>query len=118
MRIAIAEVCGWKMYCQEAIDGNWGTKDRWITAPDGTSQFRHDIPDYPNDLNAMHEAVMTLDPELQTLYVDALLAVIHRVDAGYFSKIGWCEGWDIAIASPIHRAEAFLRTLGLWKEEA
>ncbi len=59
------------------------------------------IPDYLGDLNAMHEAEKALTGEQSWQYVQLL--------SGY-SNEGWC-------ATAAQRAEAFLRTLGLWVEE-
>jgi hypothetical protein len=109
INIAIAEACGWKMYCQEAIDGNWGTKDKWITAPDGTSQLRHDIPNYHGNLNAMHEAekhgLHNTPPSNRLFsYQDNLDMITRRT-----CTFPW-------FATAAQRAEAFLRTIGKWKE--
>ncbi len=53
------------------------------------------LPDYLNDLNAMHEAEKVLQGEQLTEYVER-----------------WVE-WNSTAAQ---RAEAFLRTLGPWKD--
>jgi hypothetical protein len=105
-RTAIAEACGWKMYCQEAINGNWGTKDKWITAPDGTSQFRHNIPDYLNDLNSMHDAENEMTLDEQDKYAQLLAEMFHG------------PGWSFALihATAAQRVEAFLRTIGKWED--
>jgi len=46
---AIAEVCGWKAV---SVDGDSG----FYRGFDNGAELRPDLPDYVNDLNAMHEA--------------------------------------------------------------
>ena len=98
-RIAIAEACGWTgfnpdnipdclQYTAKAPSGKWGL-----------------IPDYLNDLNAMHEAEKVLTGYQQTVsYSDNLMKIV-----GYHT-------FDSAHATAAQRAEAFLRTIGEWKE--
>ena len=79
-RIAIARACG----------------------EDNDSIVRGLIPDYLNDLNAMHEAERTMgDPQLWDEYQSYLSDAMRN--------IGW-----IYHATAAQRAEAFLRTLNLW----
>lgn len=105
-RIKIAEVCGWKNiriteivlpddeYLApvgkhahiECINGSY--------APDGT-----EIPDYPNDLNAMHEAEKYIMDENSIIYLEWL----ERLSCPWH-------------ATAAQRAEAFLKTLGLWED--
>jgi hypothetical protein len=86
MQIAIAEACGWKVH----------PKDRFIVIPPNAPhsvQPIHTLPDYLNDLNAMHEAEKTLPDNLFVQYAN---------------KIPPC-------ATARQRAEVFLKTLNLWK---
>ena len=46
---AIAEACGWR---EVRVDGDSGIYKGFICS----SELRPDLPDYVNDLNAMHEA--------------------------------------------------------------
>lgn len=90
----IAEACGWKYVNNEthAPDGSfWRSKGL-------------EIPDYCNDLNAMHEVEMTLanDPKFH-----AYEAVLDKV-------VPLSQRWIFATAR--QRAEAFLRTIGKWEE--
>lgn len=117
INIAIAEWCGWKMKCSEAEAGNWKSKDQWCDDPNGCSTAKTQIPDYLNDLNAMHEVVSNLMDGQLMGYVEQLLCVIHQVDTGYFSRVGWGEASDLITATPAQRAEALLRTLNLWRDE-
>ena len=85
-RIAIAEACGWKPNPFEM---------------DMCGQvFPQSPPDYLKDLNAMHEAEKVLNPEQLSEYYIQLASAMFRPFR----------------ASASQRAEAFLRTLGKWKE--
>jgi hypothetical protein len=102
-RIAIAEACGWKpgrCPCGEELCDAWKTPtgDNWEY-----------VPDYLNDLNAMHEAEKTLNELQLVAYSDKLydLAVEHQRKTGK-----WCY----LSMSASQRAEAFLRTIGKWEE--
>jgi hypothetical protein len=119
-RIKIAEACGWTIH---------GTKFRIYGNPDdpfSSVSACHDlygfprtggddwIPDYLNCLNAMHEAekVLADNEERQYKYISILVGK------------DWSESWAFTDAgkaihaTAAHRAEAFLRTLGLWKDDA
>ncbi len=58
------------------------------------------LPDYLNDLNAMHEAEKVLT-DMQSIRYEARLGRIGRI----FN------------ATAAQRAEAFLRTIGKWEDE-
>ena len=63
------------------------------------------IPDYPYDLNAMHEAEKMLFPKHEAKWAMTMSEV-----CGHSWRI-------IYTATAAQRAEAFLRTLNLWTEE-
>ena len=65
------------------------------------------IPDYPNSLDAIHEAVETLRHKDGSEWFD------YRV---HLADICGSTGNCIQ-ATAAQRAEAFLKTLGLWTEE-
>lgn len=92
-RIAIAEACGWKPDYYDEDSGN--RTDVWKN-PRGFIQC---LPDYLNDLNAMHEAEKTLKAIQWDAYCD------------------WLGGslYDCAHASAASRADALLRTIGKWE---
>jgi hypothetical protein len=91
----IAEVCGYKRQTAEA---------NWYDAPDGSQVHWDDIPDYLNDLNAMHEAEKSFP---------------HPSDFYQFILSEVCGGGNrIYRATAAQRAEAFLKTLNLWKNDA
>jgi hypothetical protein len=95
-RIAIAEACAWT----ESPSGKWHHEGFMLPDP-------LNPPDYLNDLNAMTEAVMSLPEEMQNNYL------------GYLAGI--CEVKMVKDVFRMHnataaqRAEAFLKTLNLWK---
>lgn len=88
-RIAIAEACGW----EPIPEGHFH--------PD--NPIGQTMPDYLNDLNAMHEAEKVLTNEQLEVYCN----ILHKPNHGVY--------WAIH-ATASQRAEAFLRTIGKWKE--
>jgi hypothetical protein len=86
INIAIAEACN-----KVTVD-SWGEK--------------YPIPDYCNDLNAMHEAEKALtDDQYHTGYKQTLA-----------SLVGLSGNMRVMSATAAQRAEAFLRTIGKWEE--
>ena len=104
-RIAIAEACGW------TVTKNWKNVDsaeRNICKPlfIGGSRMGQTVkllPDYLNDLNAMHEAEMPLGEFESTVYYDTLIYITGSQRAATF-------------ATAAQRAEAFLKTIGKWED--
>jgi len=94
-QIAIAKVCGWWHH------------------PDGTPiGFVHN---YLNDLNAMHEAENVLNTEQAETFVSELANTVQMkrtkatINSDYFI---------VAHATAAQRAEAFLRCIGKWQDDA
>lgn len=115
-RIKIAEACGYTevkpIYSTYKFERGDATEPKLIGImgkfPDPTN-CQPWLPDYLNDLNAMHEAekVLTKDQDLQ--YHLALT----KICTGY----GVPEFLGSAIrATAAQRAKAFLRTLGKWED--
>ena len=75
-----------------------------------------EIPDYLNDLNAMHEAEKTLDRAvLITEYGIEVLKVIERTKK---ISVDGEPNWGFLLqATAAQRAEAFLKTISKWVEE-
>ncbi len=72
--------------------------------------------DYCNDLNALHEVEKTLtddnrDPYLRELQI--LTQTWDHVDAEG-DEVEWF--WELATATARQRAEAYLRTIGKWRD--
>lgn len=117
-RIAIAEVMGWK----DIKDGT-----NRLTMPNGERQFFHTfekswedfVPDYPNDLNAMHEAENLLDSasvDKRSKWLDFLALSCDWPKTENAADLRFEVQYLTARATAPQRAEAFLRTLGKWKE--
>ena len=94
-RIAIAEACGWYDLVKQDVS-LFGKHE-----PESQKTFELDVPDYLNDLNAMHEAekVKIIGTEYESDYCMYLYENAHQ-----------------CFATAPQRAEAFLRTLNLWKD--
>jgi hypothetical protein len=92
-RIAIAEACGWLQSRTCHWEGWWYLKK-------GKRTYQQRPPDYLNDLNAMHKAekIMSYD-EFDEYYVQLSMKMVRPFHA-----------------TAAQRAEAFLRTLDLWKQ--
>jgi hypothetical protein len=106
INITIAEHCGWT-YIEELdntyIDYSNSKRDKiWggINPKTGDDDF---IPDYCNDLNAMHEAEKTLGADIDA-YADRCLeaAGILRIDT--------------VLLTARDKAEAFLKAIGEWED--
>jgi len=95
-RIAIAETCGFKRE-----ERGYGSYTR-IEDGEEFTYYSHDLPDYLNDLNAMHEAEKVLDEEAFGEYRH------HLIDK---LKTSW------GVATAAQRAEAFLKTLTFGKNK-
>lgn len=111
-RIAIAEACGW-------LRMNRIGKEVYYD-PEGGHVFPHELPNYLNDLNAMHEAEKFLTSEQEESYVHHLGSLIMS-DVYEDSDIRYqnsnLSSFDSAYrATATQRAEAFLKTIGKWKQ--
>jgi hypothetical protein len=116
-RIAIAEACGWD--CDPLIAREWKSRGQWArkTTDDQNKlvSLRSNVPDYLNDLNAMHEAEKVLygNPNLPKKYTQQIKNAIRR-EAGVTKAQ---MDFDVCItATAAQRAEAFLRTIEKWVE--
>ncbi len=71
------------------------------------------LPDYLHDLNAMHKAEKVLRFSQWPVYID------HIIDRSPVpSSKAAHEGYEVCHATAAQRAEAFLRTIGKWEEQA
>lgn len=110
IRIAIAEACGWK----REFDGNH-EEPEWYWIPPNDPDGDGELPDYCNDLNAMHEAETATfgSTDLWQKFVFKLLNTCGG--SGMDELDGLC---CLVQVTALQRAEAFLRTIGKWKEAA
>lgn len=103
-RIAIAEACGW--INQGRRKGVRALDDRWLM-PGSVSAFAYtrELPNYLNDLNAMHEAekVLIAREDGGNDYWNKLEAVVHGSEM--LSHVATIH------ATAAQRAEAFLWSL-------
>lgn len=108
-RIAIAEACGWKIISHTATGNPYWNDPNGVYRGGGSHQ---PLPDYLHDLNAMHEveAMLTTAGEW-CRYVDALAEIKSASDWREYGT----DAFLLIRATAAQRAEAFLRTLNLWK---
>ena len=131
-RSAIAEICGWVWYrapqdkhfpdkkyrflALPAIQEYEGQIDIWKQRADGTEKIIESepwkkaqgvdyVPDYPNDLNAMHSAEALLTPDESARYERLLDDLVNRD----FLEGNTCLVFPTWHASAGQRAEGFLR---------
>jgi hypothetical protein len=107
-RVAIAEACGWKLK-SNGLSPMWSWQNeslihriKWVAHKVMASQGV--LPDYLNDLNAMHEAEKAMNNNDWWKFVEHLTNI-----CGGGTALG-------ISATSSQRAEAFLRTIGKWKE--
>jgi hypothetical protein len=97
-RIAIAEACGYKDVTTRITEGTFK-----VITGFKNHNFDEEIPDYLNDLNAMHEAEKVLTTERRRSYVNCIFNL----------PVSDCESNTFATAA--QRAKAFLRAIGKWE---
>jgi hypothetical protein len=106
-RIAIAKARGWKSPehpdCEKEKK-NMVIGGKWWLSPEGELEHPREIPDYLNDLNAMHEAEKTLDT--------GALWSAYRF---YLDRV--CGEDEAISATARQRAEAYLRAINKWVGE-
>jgi len=93
-RIAIAEACGWQSIT------SFGKNVTGVLNQSPNS-IREHIPDYLNDLNAMHEAEQSIPEGLTAYWIELVNICGSLIPA--------------SVASAQQRAEAFLKTIGKWE---
>lgn len=109
INIAIAEACG----IVEGFPSGGSILLPYRYHNPTTGERYLNLPTYIADLNAMHEAERSLDFATQgESYWRNLATVVVGGDDDSAWEIKFC----IATATAAQRAEAFLRTLGKWKE--
>lgn len=105
IRIKIAEACGWTHVEKEEGGAVYGY-------PKTNSCRLFAIPNYPEDLNAMHEAEKVLTDE-QDLEYSEFLALVVKARWGANNS---CDMQRLRSATAAQRADAFCETLNLWEE--
>lgn len=130
-RVAIAETCGVQTIYWKARYDNHGAPDfhiadskeeaeEWPFKDLGVESFVHfgKIPDYTNDLNAMHEAEKHLvSLKLPTIAMACYNGWLNYLICGKAQQEMDTTGtFSLLTATSAQRAEAFLRALSLWVE--
>jgi len=128
INIAIAEAQGFRR-CRRRVGGPFGIyydkedDDRYWVSPEYIEGFKppwtdfdgtayYPLPDYTSDLNAIHEVEKSItDPRKMLDYFNHL-ARYNDPDARSIQ-----DSFNIITATALQRAEAYLRTIGKWKEE-
>ena len=133
-RLVISTLCGWKIHKSETWPKRRPKRFEYILKSPSDIQVLPQFcvgpelvsievdrviglqrtPNYPADLNAMHEAEKVLTEKQQVWYLQKLTQV--RFKNGVAGMIA-CMNDKTTFATAAERAEAFLRTLNLWREE-
>lgn len=112
-RIAIAEACG--RVCGDSCSfiqvGPDEQEHRSDCECNGTGWI---IPDYLNDLNAMHEAEKVLTDVQKGQY---RMELENRHGHQHYGPCGLLYWWEQIRSTAAHRCEAFLRTIGKWTDD-
>jgi|688.fasta_scaffold480956_3 hypothetical protein len=116
---AIAEHCGWKNLHKipqiASLHSGWSG----IKPDTGNDEF---IPDYCNDLNAMHEAEKELYANECSMYF-RILSKVHPtfgilpewMDIDHEEEQAW-EYFQLLHTTASQRAEAFVKTINKWED--
>jgi len=114
-RIAIAEACGWIWHG----DALWPKDPNNFYWKKDHLNYRT-LPDYLNDLNAMHEAeehaIHNLMDADEWGEYGMLLKRSHPHGLFLNGEVDYHDLATILHATASQRAEAFLRTIGKWEE--
>jgi len=102
INVAIAEACGWTVFENTICDPRPIIKNGVQTGDVNMNPVAN-LPDYCNDLNAMHKAEKTLLKEGNHSHGCYCSYLFERV-------------YNCMCATARQRAEAFLKTIGGWKE--
>ena len=116
-RIVIAEACGWENVAPRIVKN---VKHQGDDITVGIWSDNGWIPDYLNDLNAMHKAeehaIHNLMDADQWGEYGMLLKRSHPHGLFLNGEVDYHDLATILHATAAQRAEAFLRTIGKWEE--
>lgn len=111
-RIAIAEFLGWTQIREQDYNhGHSGddVQQYWVGIPPG-EEFVTSLPEF--DLNEMHEVEKVLTNDQRWNQIKLMVGW----EKGTFPLLSKSESIALFNATAAQRREAFLKTLGLWKE--
>jgi hypothetical protein len=114
-RLAIAEACGWnhvENLNTMAVNGIW----YGYPPKNPIINKKIELPQYLYDLNAMREAENTLNLIEQGDYWHELREVVTGFNSDQFDPTNEYSCFDIANATALQRATAFLRVIEKRKE--
>lgn len=113
-RLAIASACGW--HEKPEPHGSFNATAWWQNEHRYPS-YEMPVPNYREDLNAMHEAEEILKQKgVFTSYLSALAKTCGFKAQGSEAWFYLHAGLEaVASATAAQRAEAFLKTLNLWE---
>lgn len=124
IRIVMAEACGWNdinLYEDNHGPSFWSGYPPAIVGADKNNEWQSikaehhkPLPNYPDDLNAVHEAEKTLDINSLSRYADELEKVCVPV------HICPLTHWQsVIMATALQRCEAFIKTVcpEKWEED-
>ena len=117
-RVAIATACGWKCAGhpdQISATQGWQFAYQFVIRPTGELVTHNSIPDYLADLNACHEMEKVLDYEQCEAFSNTVADIVQAANREKDYAFPWSFARIHATAA--QRAEALLRTLGLWEKE-
>lgn len=122
-RIAVAEACGWRLETRKIPNQacRWIHENGTIATMCG-GVYGHGwsdkgepecLPNYPYDLDACHDMEKVLTEEQRATYASklALWFKDKSPHGNYFFT-----DFDLMHSTAAQRCEAFLKTLGLWRE--
>lgn len=120
MRVAVAELCGWTK-AEHCGEGVWHLKGRGF----GLLRDRPnsvDVPDYPNSLDAIRSAILTLSavnhPDKDGFDWSERCEYLKQLEAIVFKATGKAEcQFELVNATAEQQCEAFLRVKGRFVEE-
>lgn len=118
-RIAIAEARGYSRFYvdeDESMPGRYGMEfDGWKT-PSG--RLTTTLPNYPQDLNAIHEArkVLVTTTELRVKYLNTLRAIVGRRCPKNTVGAPLVSDYDLVNAEAWEHAETLVKVAGKWVE--
>lgn len=119
MRRAMAEILGWKRPDHPdvmKIKVGWTMPEKWWMDPKGVLRFGHDIPNYPDSLDATAKAESELDARHDQSFAGVLLQVVARDEGLTLDRHNPEDIYEIAVhATALQRCETLLRIHGAWK---
>jgi len=114
IRIAIAEANGREWTMEDHLQSGYHS---WQDFADqcGNEVLDDELPNYCNDLNAMHEVENRINAQQEDLY-EFWLGEITKTSSLAIRRSFVGERFNLAHATALQRAEAYLRTIGKWKD--